>query len=231
MEDFFSFFWFCNVYSAASLCCAVSVVIMGFYLFPWHMDEGFHRAFVAFHTISSCLCVALRHEFGAEGRISPWPESAPHHPTAPLYFPFVSVSLFSFFSSFCIFLPAPQHCSLVFTYSLIQNNKLELYSLQPACFSFSLLNSAFPPLQMLFLLSLVALTTSLWAQIRECGQQRKLNDTLKMVLLGGNDVVTVTMCHSSEMVRYVGRPFSEGCSFWKVLPWTLCSRSRNLPAL
>lgn len=123
---------FSNVYSAASLCCAVSVVIMGFYLFPWHMDEGLHRAFVASHTISSCLCVAQRHEFDAKGRISPWPESAPHHPTGPLHFSFVSLSIFSFsFSSFCIFLPAPQHRSLMFTYSLIQNNKLKLYSLQP----------------------------------------------------------------------------------------------------
>lgn len=39
--------------------------------------------------------------------------------------------------SYCSFLPAPQHCSLMFTYSLIQNNSLKLYSLQPLC-SFSL---------------------------------------------------------------------------------------------
>lgn len=39
------------VHSGASLCCAVSLVIMGFYLFLWHEDEGFHRAFVASHTI------------------------------------------------------------------------------------------------------------------------------------------------------------------------------------
>lgn len=89
-------FWYSSVYSAASLCCSVSVVIMGFYLFPWHMDEGFHRAFVAFRTISSCLCVAQRHEFDAEGRISLWPESAPHHSATPLSFSFsFSILIFS----------------------------------------------------------------------------------------------------------------------------------------
>lgn len=38
------------------------------------------------------------------------------------------------FFSFGVFLPAQQHCSLMFTYSLIQNNKLKLCSLQPAHF-------------------------------------------------------------------------------------------------
>lgn len=32
----------------------------GFYLFPQSMDEGFHRAFVASPTISSCLCVLCK---------------------------------------------------------------------------------------------------------------------------------------------------------------------------
>lgn len=44
---FFVYFFgggFSDVYSAASLFC-VSVVIMGFYLFSWHTEEGFHRAF------------------------------------------------------------------------------------------------------------------------------------------------------------------------------------------
>lgn len=29
------------------LFCAVCVVIIGFYLFLWHKDEGFHRVFAA----------------------------------------------------------------------------------------------------------------------------------------------------------------------------------------
>lgn len=36
---------------AAFLFCAICVVIIGFYLFFWHMDQGFHRVFAASHTI------------------------------------------------------------------------------------------------------------------------------------------------------------------------------------
>lgn len=43
------------MYILLALCCAVLVVIMGFYLFPRHMDEGFHSSFVSSHTISSCF--------------------------------------------------------------------------------------------------------------------------------------------------------------------------------
>lgn len=146
------FFWSSNVYSSASLCCAVSVVIMGFYLFPWHMDEGFHRAFVASHTISSRLRVAQRHEFDAEGRISPWPESAPHHPTVPLHFSFVSLSIFSFsffFPSFCIFRSTAPSC-LHIAWSKTTNQSFTACS--PCAFSLS-------PL-VLFLLSFVAPVTS-----------------------------------------------------------------------
>lgn len=64
---------------------------------------------------------------------------------APLFFCLsLSIVILNFFPpSFCIFLPAPQRCFLMFTYSLIQSNKLKLYSLQPACFSFSSLTSCF----------------------------------------------------------------------------------------
>lgn len=109
--------WFFYVYSASSLCFSVSVVIMGFYLFPWHTDEGFHRDFVASHTISVWH---WGENFSMTGISIP----SSHSPT-PLPFCFsLNILIVIFSLSFRIFLPDPQHCSLMFTYSLIQNNKL-----------------------------------------------------------------------------------------------------------
>lgn len=51
-----------------------------------------------------------------------------------------------------ILLSSPQHCSLVFTYSLIQSNKLQLYSLQPFCFFFYITPFLLPPMPFLRLL-------------------------------------------------------------------------------
>lgn len=87
-------------------------------------------------------------------------------------------------SSLCIFLPAPQHCFLMFTYSLMQSNKLKLYSLQPACFSFSSLTPCFHGC---FFSFLSWPTWLLWECKKEkCSTQRKWNDLLKMVLLAGS---------------------------------------------
>lgn len=102
---------------------------------------------------------------------------------APLFFCLsLSIVILNFFPpSFCIFLPAPQRCFLMFTYSLIQSNKLKLYSLQPACFSFSSLTSCFHGRFFSFLSWPAWL---LWERKKEkCSTQRKLNDILKMVLL------------------------------------------------
>lgn len=44
-------------HAAVFLFCAVCVVIIGFYLFLWHMNEGFHRVFAASHTVYACLYV------------------------------------------------------------------------------------------------------------------------------------------------------------------------------
>lgn len=117
------------------------------------MGKGFHRAFVATHTISSCLCVAHKCEFDAEGRMSPCLESAPRHPSAPLHFPFVSLLIFPFYSLPFV-LPAPQYCCVLFTYSPIWNNKLKLYSPQLLCsfsVTFSSRSSVFPLVFFFFL--------------------------------------------------------------------------------
>lgn len=57
--------------AAVFLFCVGCVAIIGFYLFLWHMGEGFHRLFAASRTVYACLWVLYRHEFGAEGRIFP----------------------------------------------------------------------------------------------------------------------------------------------------------------
>lgn len=157
---------------------------MGFYLFPQHMDEGFHSSFVSSHTISSCLGAVQRHEFDAEGRISPRPESAPLHPTASLPF-FICFYLSIVILILPSFLPAPQHRSLMFTYCLIRSNKTEARS-----------SRVFPlsPLSFLgFLLPHLSIMTSLRVTQRKNRRTvRKWNDTLKCLLLAGSIVVTVT---------------------------------------
>lgn len=121
---------------AAFLLCAVCVVIIGFYLFLWHKDEGFHRVFAAsiLFRLVSMFCgdvsLAPRGEFFHD-----WNQ---HRVILQLH----SISLL-FLPQHCHpFLPSsPQHCSLVFTYSPIQRNKLQLYSLQLRRFSFASLHS------------------------------------------------------------------------------------------
>lgn len=152
-----------------------------------------------------------RHEFGAEGRISPWPESEPHHPRSPtplsFCFPHNIIPLYHHHPSLCDCLPAPQHCSLMFAYSLIQNNKLKLYSLQPERFALPLssLSSVFPLFFFFFFYGrfLSVSLESSWLLLRARQQEnagRRGNEMTrwKTVLSAGNGIATVTMCHGGE---------------------------------
>lgn len=93
-----AFFLSSNVYSFSSVCCAVSVVIMGFYLFPRHMDEGFHSSFVSSHTISSCFFAQCKDTFDIP------------QPRSPFSFVSISVLSFSSFPPFCQLLSTAPSC-------------------------------------------------------------------------------------------------------------------------
>ena len=196
--SFFLFFWGGGILRCIFCCLSVSRLSgnNGFlFILLAHrrrLSQGLLLPPILFPLVSALL---QKREFGAEGRISPWPESAPHHPRSPTPLSFCfSHNIIPLHhhhhhhhSSFCDCLPAPQHCSLMFAYSLIQNNKLKLYSLQPERFSLPLssLSSVFP--LFLRMLSLVSLEPS-WllceSDNRNCRTLRKWNDTLKNGIVG-----------------------------------------------
>lgn len=95
MKVFLYIFWggFSDVYSAASLFC-VSVVIMGFYLFSWHTEEGFHRAFCCLpYYFLPCPCCCRDTSLAPRGEFLHDRNRNPIIPAAPLHFPFVSLTI------------------------------------------------------------------------------------------------------------------------------------------
>lgn len=169
-EQRWSFFLFSNVYSATPLCCAVSVIIMGFYLFPWHMDEGFHRAFVASHTISPSLCCTETwvwrqgENFFMTGIRSP----SSHSPSALSFCFSLNILIQIFSPSFCIFCNTAPSCLHI---ACSKTTNWSFTTCTHVCFLSLFLSH--PSLLSSLVLCLLSLVASL-------GTQNKMQDTDEM---------------------------------------------------
>lgn len=114
-------------------------------------------------------------------------------------------SIFRLHSISLLFLPqhchsfllsSPQHCSLVFTYRLIQSNKLQLYSLQPLCFFSALHHSVAASTDAVSPLTCGLMTTSRWAQKNQM-QHKELKGHKSFSCWQGGDV---SKSHHGKMV-------------------------------
>ena len=123
--SFFLFFWgggFSDVYSAASLF-RVSVVIMGFYLFSWHTEEGFHRAFCCLpYYFLLCPRCCRNASLAPRGEFLHDRNQHPIIPAAPLHFPFVSLTISS-----------PSITTTTTTTTLPSVTVCQLHSTAPSC--------------------------------------------------------------------------------------------------
>lgn len=121
----------------------------------------------------------------AKGRIS-WPESTPHHPTASLHFPFVSLSIFSlsfFFPtsvSFCQLYNTAPSCLHI---ARSKTTKWSFSSLQPSL-SFFLISPFCLPTCAFSPFAYGPHDFSVSIQKKMLLIERKWNDTLKTVLFG-----------------------------------------------
>lgn len=212
MKVFLYIFWggFSDVYSAASLFC-VSVVIMGFYLFSWHTEEGFHRAFCCLpYYFLPCPCCCRDTSLAPRGEFLHDRNRNPIIPAAPLHFPFVSLTIS--FPSTTTTLPSVTVCQLHSTAPSclhIAWSKTTNWSFTACSLSalLSLSHRSLPSSHFFFLFFYgrflsVSLESS-WLLLRARQQEnagRRGNEMTrwKTVLSAGNGIATVTMCHGGE---------------------------------
>ena len=197
------------------LFCCLSVlrlvVIMGFYLFSWHTEEGFHGAFCCLpYYFLSCPCCCRDTSLAPRGEFLHDRNRRPIIPSAPLHFPFVSLTISSpSTTTTTTTLPSVTVCQLHSTAPSclhIAWSKTTNWSFTACSLSalLSLSHRSLPSFHFFFLrtLSLVSLESSwlFWRARQKENAGRRGNEMThwKAVLLAGNGIVTVTMCHGGE---------------------------------
>ena len=184
---------------------------MGFYLFSWHTEEGFHRAFCCLpYYFLLCPRCCRNASLAPRGEFLHDRNQHPIIPAAPLHFPFVSLTISS-----------PSITTTTTTTTLPSVTVCQLHSTAPSCLHIAwskTTNWSFTACSLSAFLSLSHRSlpssrffygcflsshssprdSSVRATIETAGRRGNEMTHWKMVLLAGNGIVTVTMRHSGE---------------------------------